>query len=301
MVGGIQGAEAVRWFIAVTLVLTVLAGCTTDDESTGTGESTTPGSSSTSMTSTTATTIATTSTSTTSTSITTTSTLPPVGELETGLLCRDLADRGYDYEGAVAYWTKEGTPERMDADGNGIPCETVYLEKEVLAFWGDPLPTTTAPPATVVTIVYAPDDPYGFAMPDSLPGSDEAHGSGCAPGTNTLPDGIWFGYVTDRSADSLDFDLACIWTGDAAYRRTVEAGEEPIVGFWISNVNPKIRTARIASGTTVYHLAPSVAYTPLSYPEWRRGRCHGMEARSCPVWLYVNGGRVTSIVEQFFA
>lgn len=62
-----------------------------------------------------------------------------------GLLCRDLAYAGWDYEGAVAYWDVEGRPARMDADENGIPCETVYRAGDVTAFWGDPLPTGLAP------------------------------------------------------------------------------------------------------------------------------------------------------------
>ena len=63
------------------------------------------------------------------------------------MFCRDLNALGYDYVSAVTYWVKEGSPERMDADRNGIPCETVYPAADVLAFWGDPLPTTTAPPS----------------------------------------------------------------------------------------------------------------------------------------------------------
>jgi hypothetical protein len=46
--------------------------------------------------------------------------------LPTGLLCRDLADRGIDVYSALLYFIWEGQPARMDADGNGIPCETVY-------------------------------------------------------------------------------------------------------------------------------------------------------------------------------
>jgi hypothetical protein len=66
-----------------------------------------------------------------------------------GLMCRDLVqpsstlppDRyrpGSDslsYGLAVFYWLTEGRPERMDADGNGRPCETVYPADEVQAFW----------------------------------------------------------------------------------------------------------------------------------------------------------------------
>ncbi len=48
--------------------------------------------------------------------------------LETGLLCRDLEAMGYGFTAAASYWLAEGAPARMDADGNGIPCETVFTE-----------------------------------------------------------------------------------------------------------------------------------------------------------------------------
>jgi len=71
-----------------------------------------------------------------------------IGELAAGLFCRDLDAAGYEYEDAVAYWTREGSPDRMDADRNGIPCESVYPDDDVLAFWGDPLATTTTVPVS---------------------------------------------------------------------------------------------------------------------------------------------------------
>ena len=96
-----------------------------------------------------ATTAATTTATTTSSTTTTTRTTPT--DLESGLFCCDLSALGYDYESAVAYWTSEGRPERMDADRNGIPCQTVYEPAEVMAYWGDPLPTTTAAPTVTLT------------------------------------------------------------------------------------------------------------------------------------------------------
>ena len=61
-----------------------------------------------------------------------------VGAYGSGLFCRDLADQGAGFGEAVAYWVGEGTPNRMDADGNGIPCETVYEASEVTGFiWFD--------------------------------------------------------------------------------------------------------------------------------------------------------------------
>jgi hypothetical protein len=65
-----------------------------------------------------------------------------------GAFCRDLAapppDRQEVREGvdyylsyglAVWYWYAAGRPDRMDADLDGIPCETVYDSDEVAAFW----------------------------------------------------------------------------------------------------------------------------------------------------------------------
>ena len=48
-----------------------------------------------------------------------------------GLFCRDVEAAGYSFEEALAYWIREGRPARMDADGNGIPCETLYSAGEI--------------------------------------------------------------------------------------------------------------------------------------------------------------------------
>lgn len=47
-------------------------------------------------------------------------------DLPGGLLCRDLQSRGFGTFEALEYYVLEGFPSRMDADGNGVPCETVY-------------------------------------------------------------------------------------------------------------------------------------------------------------------------------
>ena len=83
-----------------------------------------------------------TSTSTTTTSTTTTTAPPatsaPLGDVldqPAGLLCRDLESRGFSYSASVDYWRFHGQPNRMDADRNGIPCETVYPASEVQDYW----------------------------------------------------------------------------------------------------------------------------------------------------------------------
>ncbi len=53
---------------------------------------------------------------------------PHAATLPSGLLCRDLEDRGADVRQALSYYVSEGFPDRMDADGNGVPCETVYAD-----------------------------------------------------------------------------------------------------------------------------------------------------------------------------
>jgi hypothetical protein len=61
--------------------------------------------------------------------------VPLAGDPPPGLFCRDLYARGFTYPEAVAYWWSDGAPGRMDADSNGIPCETVYPAEGVNAFW----------------------------------------------------------------------------------------------------------------------------------------------------------------------
>jgi hypothetical protein len=58
----------------------------------------------------------------------------PLPFFSADLLCRDLNVRGLDYLTAVAYWLRVGAPDRMDADGDGIPCETVYQTADVEVF-----------------------------------------------------------------------------------------------------------------------------------------------------------------------
>ena len=97
---------------------------------------TAPTTTSSTTTSTTSTTVAST---TTTAAVTTTTVASGPGDVlgqPAGLLCRDLQARGYSYSAAVDYWWYHGQPNRMDADLNGIPCETVYPRGEVIAYWG---------------------------------------------------------------------------------------------------------------------------------------------------------------------
>jgi hypothetical protein len=39
------------------------------------------------------------------------------------------------YTAALAYWFLEGQPARMDADGNGIPCDLLFDSAVVAEVW----------------------------------------------------------------------------------------------------------------------------------------------------------------------
>src|SRR5687768_12508103 len=52
-----------------------------------------------------------------------------------GKFCRDLKEAGAPYFYAVMYWFAEDRPGRMDADSDGIPCETVYRATAIDRIW----------------------------------------------------------------------------------------------------------------------------------------------------------------------
>jgi hypothetical protein len=303
---------------AVTLIagVLVLAGCIGNDPA---GDSTTtipaptttvpattettaattttsePTASTTEPTITTTTSVATDPSSSTTTTTTTVPTVPPVAEVESGLLCRDLNGLGYGYVDAVAYWVREGQPDRMDADRNGIPCETVYLHADVVAFWGDPLPTTTTTPARRIVYSIAT---HGL-HPGPLPGSGVWWGSGCSPGSDTLPDGIWWGYIDEASSSSISFDLACLRWADGS-------DDDPATedyGWVIENSNPKVRAVPVNPDATVTCRWVDCPPFPYPYSEWiRDGRVpHGDWGREGGLWLYINGGAITEIGDEALA
>lgn len=68
-----------------------------------------------------------------------------VRDLKAGLFCRDLKADGYSYSAAVDYWRMHGQPDQMDANRDGIPCETVYPADRVRDYWGDRMPNPDAP------------------------------------------------------------------------------------------------------------------------------------------------------------
>jgi hypothetical protein len=51
-----------------------------------------------------------------------------ISALPAGLRCADLSRLGFTPQQAVDYWFLWGSPGLMDADSNGVPCETVWAD-----------------------------------------------------------------------------------------------------------------------------------------------------------------------------
>ncbi len=171
-------------------------------------------------------------------------------------------------------------------------------------------PTTTAATTTTktqLTTTTTSGGPYVVGTPELYPltplrESDGAGGSGCAPGAGPLPDGVWFGNVGAIGAASVDFDLACFYFGDIAYTEGAEDGEEVNNDYYIRDLNPALRTVRVAMGATVYEIDPgSVGFLTVPFPDWPVDPAGYIACPSnwCGVWLFVNGGQVTEILEQY--
>ncbi len=159
--------------------------------------------------------------------------------------------------------------------------------------------TTTQPPATTTTTYYASTP--SLYPPDPL-ASGGASGSGCSPGAGPLPAGVWFGYVSTGNPTTLQFDLACWYFGDVAWDIAAARGDTADNDYYVVNDNPTLRTVPVSVGAVVHHInETSTAHDPIAYPEWLLEPPGYLACPFdfCPLWLYVNGGEVTEIVEQY--
>jgi hypothetical protein len=152
--------------------------------------------------------------------------------------------------------------------------------------------TTTVAPTTTVDFWYAVSEPTYYPPPQ--PGAGPYLGSGCSPGTSHLPDGIWFGRLVDARPSRSSFDLMCFAPSPPGHDGVAV----------ISNTNPLLRTVPVERGATVFAIAVDGGWTLMPYDAWyEEPPSYGF----CPpegcwlVWLYVNNGAVTEIVQLWFA
>lgn len=160
--------------------------------------------------------------------------------------------------------------------------------------------TTTFPTTTTVSPTTLPTSEETTTTLGSV--LDEAEGSGCSPGPGDLADGDWYGYVSQGSANGLEFDLACWFTGEAAVRAAAEDGEEspPPNDFYVRNVSESTRSMEIVGDVPVTwypDFGDPNSETTATYADW----LVGIEDRRFDpgVWIEVVDVRVASIREQW--
>ena len=175
-------------------------------------------------------------------------------------------------------------------------------------------PVTTTNTTTVVgTTAPSPPtigEPGVFPRPDTttgpLPGSEGAGGSGCAPGTTSLPDGIWFGFVTAKADTSIMFDLACFFFGPIASEEGAKDDVDVDNEIYIRNAKATVRTITVDPSVPVYEYFEDltdtieVPFKPVPFADWPQdptfpNPCPG---EFCGVWLFVNDAAVTEMLEQ---
>ncbi len=180
-------------------------------------------------------------------------------------------------------------------------------------------PTTTTDPTTARPGV---DDRYVVGAEPGVfprldtttgpqPGSKGAGGFGCTPASAGLPDGIWFGLVTAKAGNSITFDLACFFFGPIAVEEGANDGivVDPVGEVYIRNSNPTVRTIAVDPSVPVYeYLADltdtlEVPFNATRFAEWPHDPTFSQPCpgKFCGVWLFVNDGAVTEMLEQFFA
>ncbi|HAX81443.1 MAG TPA: hypothetical protein DCY40_02605 [Actinobacteria bacterium] len=138
-------------------------------------------------------------------------------------------------------------------------------------------------------------------FPDVFGVSGDPHGSGCVVGADVLPAGVWFGFAKAYGGGTITFDLACFFTGAAAAAAATADGEE-VMDFYIRNQNPKLYTVPVSPSAEVWYvdMIGGPEPTPIPLASWPTSDSYSMcPGDHCPVWLYVNGGAATGIVEQY--
>jgi hypothetical protein len=107
--------------------------------------------------------------------------------------------------------------------------------------------------------------------------------------------------VVSSTEDSLEFDLACWFSGQAAIDASAEDGEEspPPNDYYIRNENERTRSLAISpdAPAVYYPTGDPTGETHGTFSDWRemvatRGNFFG-------VWLEVVDGTVASLAEQW--
>ena len=133
---------------------------------------------------------------------------------------------------------------------------------------------------------------YGSFGPNQPLGTDDGDGSGCAPGSDVLPDGIWYGRVVTIDDQTIEFDLMCRYSDDA--RQAIYTPDE--VDFDTSSTNQSARLRSLPIGENAYWFIPTYGeLTRLMIPAL--SDVTNLLDAARPGWLLVDQGAMM----EFFA
>lgn len=149
--------------------------------------------------------------------------------------------------------------------------------------------TTTTPPETTTTVSPTTTNPDPLAP----------EGSGCTPGTEGLPDGEWYGGVRAFDDRTISFDLACLFTGEAAVVAAAEDGEEspPPNDYYVRNENDQVRVLVVDGDTPVTWYTsgdPNDEETGM-FSEWIEFLA--TQESYLGIWVTIESGAVAEIAE----
>lgn len=179
---------------------------------------------------------------------------------------------------------------------NGEGAQTTTTTTTSLA----PSTTDTAPVSTTST--EAPTTTStGAASTTTIVDPLAPEGSGCTPGTEVLPDGLWFGVAHEYDENGIAFDLACWFTGEAAVVAAAEDGAEspPPNDYYVRNKNEQLRLLAVVQSVPVVWYPTGDPNRPAtgSYSEWITF-LDTQQFRNA-IWVTIADGTVTMIEEQW--
>jgi hypothetical protein len=201
-----------------------------------------------------------------------------------------------------------GDDASTEATTSAEPATTTVAVTTTTAATTTQATTTTA--ATTTQATTTTEALFTIDTSDWMPGvfgaPGDPNGSGCVVEGDVLPDGVWFGFAEAVSGGTITFDLGCFFTGAAADAAAnadygTDSGAEE--GFHIRNQNPKVFSVVISPTAEAYYIdeaGPTWFPEPIALTSWPSTTswlpCPGED---CAVWLYVNSGAATGIVEQY--
>ncbi|MGW4063210.1 hypothetical protein ACWEGE_33335 [Amycolatopsis sp. NPDC004747] len=168
-------------------------------------------------------------------------------------------------------------------------------------------PPSAGPTVTVPSTVRPPTVGPSTGSASSTPSRPAEPGE---PGTPVLADGRYPAYLTaiDTGARTLTFDVIQFLTGEEAtkaFQRDHPGAEGPPNGYYILNVNPRLRTLPVRRDVPVEVLWLKGNPEPetITFEQLPDYFAHDLvEDRNLwydPFWLTVRAGHIDAVAEQF--